>query len=420
MEGAHGNDVELISRTLQVEHKIFYFDLKKNPSGWYLKISEKASGSRSTIIVPASGIRTFVDLFQYYVTGETPLESSEVQVNTKVFYFDVGENQRGRFLKVSEVTRNRSTIIVPAGNGDGEGWASFRDILADINEGLHSLAPDENTSADFQRQGQKRHFTGKTFDERRALREAKKCYICEEEGHFANECPQRDSQDKDDKSDRKGKRPKPSAELVRDLMGDQQNVDAIELCRAWEKVRDQEVLVFFDPGARANFISPELASKLGILAEELGMTSEADLACPGHSGPVTPILGKLCLHVVGEPASEHTTHSAGKSQKAALRSSVEEGSTSQGHETSGVSSKIIRVDQKKFYFDLGSNARGQYLRISEVTGTERSAIILPVSALEQFYETVGHFVETVRNQEQPEVGSSTMRTGAPIRSWSEV
>ncbi|MCO5548592.1 hypothetical protein L7F22_002052 [Adiantum nelumboides] len=146
----------------------------------------------------------------------------------------------------------------------------------------------------------KRHFTGKTIEERKALRDAKKCYICEE-GHFANKCPQRNSQNKDDKSDRKGKKPKPkpkpSAGLVPDLVGDQQNVDATELCTAWGKVKDQEVLVFFDPGARANFISPELASKLGIRVEEMGMTREAGLACPGHAESVTPILGKLRLHI---------------------------------------------------------------------------------------------------------------------------
>ncbi|MCO5567677.1 hypothetical protein L7F22_021371 [Adiantum nelumboides] len=189
-----------------------------------------------------------------------------------------------------------------------------------------------------QRQGFKRHFTGKTIEERKALRDAKKCYTCEGGGHFANGCPQRSSQNKDDKS---------SAGLVPDLVGDQQNVDATELCRAWGKARDQEVLVFFNPGARANFISPELASKLGIRAEEMGMnmspgdsedkedrkgkkpmaglvpdmvskanfispelasklgirpeemgyTAEAGLACPGHTDAVTPIIGKLCLHI---------------------------------------------------------------------------------------------------------------------------
>ncbi|MCO5575523.1 hypothetical protein L7F22_029324 [Adiantum nelumboides] len=50
-------------------------------------------------------------------------------------------------------------------------------------------------------------------------------------------------------------------------------------------------------GARVNFISPELASKLESRAEEMGMMSEAGLACPSHSEFVTPILGKLCLHI---------------------------------------------------------------------------------------------------------------------------
>ncbi|MCO5605700.1 hypothetical protein L7F22_059884 [Adiantum nelumboides] len=91
----------------------------------------------------------------------------------------------------------------------------------------------------------KRHFTGKTIDGRKALRDAKKCFICEER-HFANKFPQRNSQEKDDKSDRKGKKPNPSAGLVSDLVG-----------------------------ACANFISAELASKLGIRAEEMGMIGSA-------------------------------------------------------------------------------------------------------------------------------------------------
>lgn len=40
------------------------------------------------------------------------------------------------FVQVSEasVSRNRSTIIVPAGSTRDEGWAAFRNILAEINE----------------------------------------------------------------------------------------------------------------------------------------------------------------------------------------------------------------------------------------------------------------------------------------------
>ena len=49
-------------------------------------------------------------------------------------------------MQVSEVTRNRSTIIVPAGNAEGEGWAAFRDILIEIDEAQHLLPTTDNIS----------------------------------------------------------------------------------------------------------------------------------------------------------------------------------------------------------------------------------------------------------------------------------
>ena len=39
-------------------------------------------------------------------------------------------------------------------------------------------------------------------------------------------------------------------------------------------------------------------------------------------------------------------------------------------------SKVIRADQKRFFFDLGSNNRGHYLRISEVSCSCLSPVIL--------------------------------------------
>ncbi|RWV88953.1 hypothetical protein BHE74_00029605 [Ensete ventricosum] len=83
--GSGGNDVELLCKTLQFEHKLFYFDLKENPRGRYLKISEKTSATRSTIIVPVGGIVWFVDLLNYYVnTDERDAFSKELKLDTKV------------------------------------------------------------------------------------------------------------------------------------------------------------------------------------------------------------------------------------------------------------------------------------------------------------------------------------------------
>ncbi|PHT76495.1 Transcription factor Pur-alpha 1 [Capsicum annuum] len=106
MEGNSGgdggrNDVELLCKTLQAGHKLFYFDLKENPRRRYLKISKKTSATRSTIIVPFNDISWFLDLFNYYVNSDDQdVFSKELQLDIKVFYFDVGENRRGAFISL--------------------------------------------------------------------------------------------------------------------------------------------------------------------------------------------------------------------------------------------------------------------------------------------------------------------------------
>ncbi|TYJ41608.1 hypothetical protein E1A91_A03G034600v1 [Gossypium mustelinum] len=273
-----GNDVELVCKTLQVEHKLFYFDLKENPRGRYLKISEKTSATRSTIIVPSSGISWFLDLFNYYVhSDDHDLFSKELQLDTKVFYFDIGENRRGRFLKVSEasVSRNRSTIIVPAGSTRDEGWAAFRNILAEINEASRLfLLPNQQQSSE------------------------------------------------------------PS-----------------------------ERLVGLSDDVGAGFIS-------------------------GHSQP-------------------SSTSELNVDRSVELPPQDETGNM-------GVS-KVIRADQKRFFFDLGSNNRGHFLRISEVAGSDRSSIILPLSGLKQFHEIVGHFVEITKDRIEGMMGANVRTVDPPQR-----
>ncbi|KAL4297632.1 hypothetical protein GQ457_12G025400 [Hibiscus cannabinus] len=275
--GGGGNDVELLCKTLQVEHKLFYFDLKENPRGRYLKISEKTSATRSTIIVPSSGISWFLDLFNYYANSdEHDLFSKELQLDSKVFYFDIGENRRGRFLKVSEasVSRNRSSIIVPAGSTRDEGWAAFRNILADVNEASRLFTlPNQQSS-----------------------------------------------------------------EPSEDLVGLSDDVGA------------------------------------GFISGHNQPTSNSDLNVDRS---------------VELPAQEEIGNI-------------------------GVS-KVIRADQKRFFFDLGSNNRGHFLRISEVAGSDRSSIILPLSGLKQFHEIVGHFVEITKDRIDGMVGANVRTVDPPQR-----
>ncbi|KAF9587103.1 hypothetical protein IFM89_039686 [Coptis chinensis] len=277
--GGGGNDVELLCKTLQVEHKLFYFDLKENPRGQYLKISEKTSATRSTIIVPVNGIVWFLDLFNYYVDSSSAdnndVFSKELQLDTKVFYFDVGENKRGRFLKVSEasVSRNRSTIIVPAGSARDEGWAAFRNILAEMNEASRLL-----------------------------------------------------------------------------ILPNQQ--------------------------------SPESSERLVGLSDDVGAG-----------------------FISGQ--SSQTAPSPELSVERSVGWQDEVGNL-------GVS-KVFRADQKRFFFDLGSNNRGHFLRISEVAGADRSSIILPLSGLKQFHEMVGHFVDITKDRIEGMTGANVRTVEPPQR-----
>jgi hypothetical protein len=55
-------DVEILSKKLQIENKLFYFDLKSNPAGKYLKITEKSGDRKSVVIVPISGLLGFKEI----------------------------------------------------------------------------------------------------------------------------------------------------------------------------------------------------------------------------------------------------------------------------------------------------------------------------------------------------------------------
>lgn len=52
---------DLFSDRLQVERKLFFFDLKENDRGQFLRITEDVNGRRDAIVVPSSGLREFRD-----------------------------------------------------------------------------------------------------------------------------------------------------------------------------------------------------------------------------------------------------------------------------------------------------------------------------------------------------------------------
>jgi hypothetical protein len=44
------------ARELQIERKLFYVELRENERGKFLRITEESHGRRNSIIVPSSGV----------------------------------------------------------------------------------------------------------------------------------------------------------------------------------------------------------------------------------------------------------------------------------------------------------------------------------------------------------------------------
>jgi hypothetical protein len=59
-------------------------------------------------------------------------------------------------------------------------------------------------------------------------------------------------------------------------------------------------------------------------------------------------------------------------------------------------SKSFRAENKTFYFDCGSNARGVFLKVSEVRQNRyRTSITIPEKYLKQFRDQVNEFVDSI-------------------------
>jgi len=138
-----GDDGKLKSEMIVKDNRRYYLDLKENQRGRFLRVSEQQvsqtiprGGPRSQIAIPAQGMIEFRDaltelLEEFGTDDQEPQndlpESKSMRVENKMFYFDVGSNRRGVYLRVSEVSvRNnfRTAITIPE-----RSWGKFRDIL---------------------------------------------------------------------------------------------------------------------------------------------------------------------------------------------------------------------------------------------------------------------------------------------------
>lgn len=73
-------DTEIAREQVQVERKLFSFDLRENPRGRFLRVTEDVGGRRDTIIIPATGLEQVRDMLDKMIEANTkagPPSSSE-------------------------------------------------------------------------------------------------------------------------------------------------------------------------------------------------------------------------------------------------------------------------------------------------------------------------------------------------------
>ena len=52
----------IVSDRIQIERKQFYFDLKENTRGRFLRITEDVGGRRDSIVIPSTGLKEFAEV----------------------------------------------------------------------------------------------------------------------------------------------------------------------------------------------------------------------------------------------------------------------------------------------------------------------------------------------------------------------
>ncbi|WP_395241624.1 hypothetical protein, partial [Salmonella sp. s51933] len=146
---------ELTSKSLKIQNKVYYLDVKENKRGKFVKITEIfPNRNKNRISVPMSFVADIKEKFSifadYYATlgdttGETDtsikneedqparaLKSECLFKCNRRFYFDLKQNRRGYFLKVSQpafaISRNiPQRLAIPA-----QGIADLTHCLCEI------------------------------------------------------------------------------------------------------------------------------------------------------------------------------------------------------------------------------------------------------------------------------------------------
>ncbi|GMT24719.1 hypothetical protein PFISCL1PPCAC_16016 [Pristionchus fissidentatus] len=139
---------DLMSDILNFETRRYYLDLKENSRGRFLRLAQTSSlprPSRSQVAIPMVGLKEIKECIADFISkfGEGYMDSNSDLMDAmtlkselgKTFYFDANQNDRGSFLRVSEVKSAsgfRTSITIPASS-----LTAFRKVLTEAIEKLN-------------------------------------------------------------------------------------------------------------------------------------------------------------------------------------------------------------------------------------------------------------------------------------------
>lgn len=61
----------ILARDLQIERKHFFIEYRENDRGRFVRITEEAHGRRNSIIIPSTGLAEFARYFEEAATAAT-------------------------------------------------------------------------------------------------------------------------------------------------------------------------------------------------------------------------------------------------------------------------------------------------------------------------------------------------------------
>ncbi|OWK12093.1 PURA, partial [Cervus elaphus hippelaphus] len=346
----------LKSEFLVRENRKYYMDLKENQRGRFLRIRQTVnrgpglgSTQGQTIALPAQGLIEFRDalakLIDDYGVEEEPAELPEgtsLTVDNKRFFFDVGSNKYGVFMRVSEVKPTyRNSITVPY-----KVWAKFGHTFCKYSEEMKKIQEKqrEKRAACEQLHQQQQQQQEETAAATLLLQVAVEFrdYLGDFIEHYAQLGP---SQPPDlAQAQDEPRRALKSEFLVRE---------------------NRKYYMDLKENQRGRFLRIRQTVNRG---PGLGSTQGQTIALPAQGLiEFRDALAKLIddYGVEEEPAE------------------LPEGTS-------------LTVDNKRFFFDVGSNKYGVFMRVSEVKPTYRNSITVPYKVWAKFGHTFCKYSEEMK------------------------